>query len=283
MPDLSFLLKVSRPRFWIYVFGPYLIGLAAGAPSRGAFVSFGVAAFAVFFLLPANLLIYGINDIFDFETDKLNPKKQEYEMLVRPAEHRGLAVAIVLLNLPFIIGALFMNAVVSVSMIAFLFLSVFYSAPPFRAKAIPIVDSMFNALYVMPGILGYGLMFGELPPASAIVAAVLWTMAMHAYSAIPDIQADREAKVETVATLLRREGTLLYCSACYLLSAVLAFRQLGVFAGVLGMVYLGLMAASILTKQTGGVYRIYRYFPVVNSACGFVLFWYAAVQNLFIR
>ena len=86
MPYFRFLLKVSRPRFWLYVFGPYLVGLAAGASAREDFLQFKVFAFALYFLLPANLLIYGVNDIFDFETDKLNPKKQDYEILVQPAD-----------------------------------------------------------------------------------------------------------------------------------------------------------------------------------------------------
>lgn len=279
LPPLKFLLKVSRPRFWIYVFGPYLIGLVAGASSRPDLLSVGVIAFAIYFLFPANLLIYGVNDIFDFETDKLNPKKQEYETLVQPSDRRGLFIAILLTNLPFIIAAFFLNTVTLFAMAGFLLLSIFYSAPPFRAKAIPIVDSMFNALYFLPGVFSYGIMTGKLPPATAMIAAFLWTMAMHAYSAIPDIQADTEAGVETVATLLRREGTLLFCSACYLLSAILAFRYLGAFAGILGIIYLSLMAASLFTRQTGGVYRIYQYFPLVNSACGFLLFWFVAIGN----
>ncbi len=280
MPPLNFLLRVSRPRFWIYVFGPYLIGLAAGASSRFDVLSVSVVAFAVYFLFPANLLVYGVNDIFDFETDKLNPKKQEYETLVRPGDRKGLIYAILITNVPFVLAVFFLNGVAKMAMVGFLFLSILYSAPPIRAKAIPIVDSMFNSLYFMPGIFAYGIMTGELPPATAMIAAFLWTMAMHAYSAIPDIQADKEAKVETVATLLRREGTLFFCSACYLLAALFAFPHLGVFAGILGIVYLAMMAASLLTRQTGGVYRLYRYFPILNSACGFLLFLYVALGKI---
>ena len=283
MPDFRFLLKVSRPRFWLYVFGPYLVGLAAGASSREDFLQIKVFAFALYFLLPANLLIYGVNDIFDFETDKLNPKKQDYEILVQPADRWRLVGAILLLNIPFVFASFFMNGVALISMWAFLLLSVFYSTPPIRAKAIPVVDSMFNALYVMPGIFAYGIMSGELPPLMSIIAATLWTMAMHAYSAVPDIKVDKDAGVETIATLLGRNGTLLFCSACYLLAAMFAFPYLGPFAGILGLVYLALIGLSLFTKQTGGVYRIYQYFPFVNSACGFLLFWYAAIENLWRR
>lgn len=280
MPAFRFLINVSRPRFWLYVFGPCLVGLAAGASSRSDFLSVGVVAFAVYFLFPANLLIYGINDIFDFETDKLNPKKQEYETLVHPSEHRGLLLAILITNLPFVIAAFFLNDVARISMIGFLLLSVFYSAPPVRAKAIPLVDSMFNALYLLPGIFGYGLITGDLPPAMAACSAFLWTMAMHAYSAIPDIASDRRAGVETVATFLGKYGTLLFCSICYLVSAILAFPFLGIFAGLFGLIYLTLMAISVFGGNSSGVFGIYRHFPAINSTVGFILFWFITYENL---
>lgn len=283
MPVLRFLVQVSRPRFWLYVLGPYLVGLAAGAPSRIDFLAFSIFAFAAYFLFPANLLIYGVNDIFDFETDKLNPKKQEYETLVKPADRRQLVLAILALNVPFIIGSFFLDTMAWVSFGCFLLFSVFYSAPPFRAKTLPIIDSIFNVLYVFPGIFGYIMISGEFPPILAVTAAFLWTMAMHAYSAIPDIEADAQAGVETVATFLGKNGTLFFCAACYLGSAVFAFPFLGVFAGILGMIYLVLIAVSIFTKQEAGVFGIYKHFPLVNSVTGFALFWYAAYENLLRR
>ena len=280
MPAFRFLIQVSRPRFWLYVLGPYLVGLAAGASTRWDFASVAVAAFFVYFLFPANLLIYGVNDIFDFETDKLNPKKQDYELLVRPEDRRGLVLAILISNLPFAVAAFFLNGVAIFSMTGFLLLSVFYSAWPTRAKSIPIVDSMFNALYFLPGVFGYGIMTGNLPPVMAIAAAFLWTMAMHAYSAIPDIASDRQAGVETVATFLGRNGAHLFCAACYLSSAILAFPYIGVFAGIFGMIYLSMMAVSLFAKSLS-TFRIYEYFPLINAAIGFVLFWIAAFENLF--
>jgi 4-hydroxybenzoate polyprenyltransferase len=34
-----------------------------------------VVLLMIYFTYPANLLVYGVNDIFDYETDKLNAKK----------------------------------------------------------------------------------------------------------------------------------------------------------------------------------------------------------------
>lgn len=280
MPDARFLLKVSRPRFWLYVFGPYLVGVAAGAASREDFLRLEIFLFAIYFLFAANVLVYGVNDIFDFETDRRNPKKAEYEMLVRPESHRGLIREIVLLNTPFILAAVFLTPRALPSLVGFLFFSVFYSAPPIRAKAVPVLDSVFNILYVFPGAFAYQMLTGSFMPWMLFAAAGLWTMAMHAYSAIPDIRADREAGVSTIATLLADRGTLVFCLSAYLASAALASIYLGYFAIALAAVYTAMIGLSWFSNKEDGVFSIYKYFPIVNAAIGFTLFWYVAFKTL---
>ncbi|MDI1241726.1 MAG: prenyltransferase [bacterium] len=281
MPSLQFLVKVSRPRFWLYVFGPYIVGLAAGASTRDDFVAIENLVFGLYFLLPANLLVYGINDVFDWETDRLNPKKAEYEMLVQPDLHRQLFVSISLLNLPFAAAAYFLVPQSLPSLAGFIFFSVFYSAPPIRAKAIPIVDSLFNILYVFPAAFAYQMMTGHFPPWTVMIAAGLWTMAMHAYSAVPDIGADRKAKVSTVATFLGKNGTLMFCLIAYLGSAALAFQYLGVWVIIPAAVYAAIIGFSWASKNGEGVFRIYQRFPIINALIGFVLFWMVAWPKLF--
>src|SRR5690606_26943780 len=227
MLDLRFLLAVSRPRFWLYVLGPYLVGLAAGASTVADMTSVTATVFGIYFLFPANLLIYRVTDVYDFETDRLNPKKRDYELLVKPEAHRPLLWTIGVLNGPFIIAAYFFVPYTLPSLVGFVFFSLDYSAPPIRAKAIPILDSIFNVLYVFPGAFAYQMLTGEFPPWAVFGAAALWTMAMHAYSAIPDIEADREAGVNTVATLLGKSGTLLYCLAAWVAAAALSYQYLG--------------------------------------------------------
>ena len=62
----------------------------------------------------------------------------------------GLLIAIAVLNLPFLIAALILTPSALPSLAAFLSFSILYSAPPVRAKAAPILDSIFNILYVFP-------------------------------------------------------------------------------------------------------------------------------------
>ncbi len=281
MSDLRFLLKVSRPRFWFYVFGPYILGLIAGATTINNLVNGPTILFALYFLLPANLLIYGVNDIFDYETDRLNDKKTDYEALVDQARHKVLIIWISLFNIPILFLAFVSFAAAWISIGGFLFFSIFYSAPPIRAKTKPFLDSAFNILYVFPGIFGYYLMANKLPPIHIIIAAGCWTAAMHAYSAIPDIEADRRAGLKTIASVLGPFGTLAICSLLYLAAAVISFSYLGFVSITLGAVYLILMAASVVSVRTGTLFKLYKAFPVINVLAGFIIFWHIALEKFF--
>jgi lycopene elongase/hydratase (dihydrobisanhydrobacterioruberin-forming) len=107
----------------------------------------------------------------------------------------------------------------------------------------------------------------------------LWTTAMHAYSAVPDINADRESGLSTIATFLGGRGTLILCLLLYLASAVLTFNYLGAISFVLAAIYALMIAASFAAINADRVFSVYRLFPIVNTACGFLLFWYAVYLN----
>lgn len=281
MPDLKFLSKVSRPRFWIYLFGPFLVGLVSAAESTDDLSGIFVILFGIYFLWPANLLVYGINDIFDYETDRLNEKKIGYETLVGPERRWPLLFAIIVLNLPFVVAGVLVSVTALMTMFAFLLLSVFYSAPPVRAKGIPIVDSAFNVLYILPGIFAYQMLAGSPPMLVLVLAASFWTIAMHAYSAIPDIDADQKAGLNTIATLLGSPGTHIFCLLAYLASALLLMTEAPALGVGIGFVYTTLMLVSLAFGSGGGrgVFRVYRLFPLVNTMTGFTLFWYVALTR----
>lgn len=273
-------IRISRPRFWLYLFGPYLVGLAAGATSTSDFLRLDSLLFGFYFLLPANLLVYGINDIFDFETDRLNPKKAQYEMLVRPDTHRELALWMIVLNLPFLVGSYFLVSHALAPLAIFLVLSVLYSAPPVRAKTLPIVDSLFNVLYVFPGIFAYQMLTGAFPPIAIVIAGGLWTAAMHAYSAIPDIDADRAASIETVATKLGKTTTLAFCFLAFIGAAIFSYAYLGVLSIVLCVNYLSMIVVS-MSLSNERVFTIYKIFPLLNAVAGLALFFSVAISKLY--
>jgi 4-hydroxybenzoate polyprenyltransferase len=275
------ILKISRPRFWIYEIGPYIIGIAAAAGTTlHAWFLAPVIIFFLFFTYPANLYIYGINDMFDYETDKLNPKKTLYESLVLPAEWPKLWKHIILFCAPFLVYGFFvLNTPTFIALLAFFFFAGFYSSPPIRAKARPFLDSIFSAgHYVATAVFSYlmityflHLEISWLNLTIGTLAGMFWAIAMHAYSAVPDIQADRDAKLETIATKLEKNNTIILCAVLYALSGILAFKFLGLISVVLSLVYIMFMIKSLKTTDEQ-LFKIYTYFPKINSLSGMIIF-----------
>jgi len=260
---LRYLLVLSRPRFWLYLAGPVVVGVAAAAETvPDLFLPVGFALFG-YFLLPANVLLYGVNDIFDAEIDTENPKKTERE--ARWQGGRAVIASVVASGL--LAGPLFaLTATAAWPWLAgFLVLAVQYSAPPARFKTTPLLDSLSNGLYILPGIAAYAAIAGMQPPAMAVVGAWLWTMGMHTFSAIPDIDPDRRAGIRTTATWLGKRRTYGYVAACWLAAAG-AFAVVNIRLGTLMAVY-PIFVAWVATSSVA-VDRAYWWFPALNTAVG---------------
>ena len=260
------LLRRSRPRFWLYLAGPVLVGAAYGADSVEELFGLPAVAMFAYFLLPANVYLYGVNDLFDADVDAENPKKEGREM--RWSGDPAVLAAVVLSGLG-LLGLLALVPPVARPWLGgFLVLATAYSAPPLRLKTRPPHDSVSNGLYVLPGAAAYATLAGAHPPLLALVGGWAWTMGMHTFSAVPDIEPDRRAGIRTTATALGERATLLYCAACWLLAAAV-FALLDVRAGVLLLLY-PLLVAGIDAADVA-VERAYWWYPAINTVVGMVL------------
>ena len=263
MSRTGYLLKLSRPRFWIYLAGPVLVGAAFGAPSPSELVSAPVLALLAFFLLPANVLLYGINDVFDADVDRENPKKDDREV-----RYSGQRFVVIVVVVSAVLGLALVPLLPAGSLfwvLGFYLLGIGYSAPPIRFKTTPVLDSVSNGLYFTPGAAAYAALAGSQPPALAVAGAWLWTMGMHTFSAIPDIEPDRAAGIRTTATALGERRSYAYCGGCWALAA-LCFGALDARLGALFAVY-PILVAGIATA-TIDVSRAYWWFPAINTAVG---------------
>lgn len=273
-------LKISRPRFWPYLLGPFVIGAVAASTVTDIKIDAWLVLMALFYTYPANFIIYGTNDVYDYDTDKLNPKKRNYEALVGPKQRDAvlrqvtLWLAVGYLLLEFVPGY---HDVSHWGLLGFYFFGLMYSMPPIRAKARPLLDSLFNVLYIFPAMVSYGLLTLQFPNWRLFAAAGIWCMAMHAYSAVPDIAADGKAKIKTIATWLGARGTLLFCIACYITAAALSWPELQWFSVVAGSLYIGIVLLSLVNPDREQVFKLYKYFPYINFAVGGALFSYIAL------
>ena len=263
---LRYLLVLSRPRFWLYLAGPVAVGVTYGIGDVSDLFTPVTISLAGYFLVPANVFLYGINDLFDADVDELNPKKDD-----REARWQGdrLTVTAVGLAAGLGIGTFAITPRIAWPYLAgFLVLSAGYSAPPLRFKTTPLADSVSNGLYVLPGAAAYATAAGSQPPLAALVGAWLWTMGMHTFSAIPDIEPDRAAGIRTTATVLGARRTYLYCLACWAVAAA-AFATVDIRLGLLLGVYP--IFVTWVARSAVSVDRAYWWFPALNTAVGTLL------------
>jgi 4-hydroxybenzoate polyprenyltransferase len=265
---VGYLFWVSRPRFWLYLAGPLLVGVVYAANSPDALWSPLVVGLFVYFLLPANVFLYGINDIFDADIDAENPKKSDEGKEVQYGGNRSVVIAV---GLAALIGVAFLPTLsvpAGAALGGFLLLGAAYSVPPVRFKTTPLLDSASNGLYVLPAVVGFTAVAGSLPPLLAIAGGWVWAMGMHTFSAIPDIEPDRAAGIRTTATMLGEAWTLAYCAGCWIVAAVAMGLVHPAFVAVFAIypLFVGLIAF-----QGIAIDRAYWWFPAVNSAAGAVL------------
>ncbi|MFB6301046.1 MAG: prenyltransferase [Halobacteriales archaeon] len=271
MARLRYLLALSRPRFWLYLAGPVIVGVTFGARDPGMLFSTPAIALFLYFLLPGNVLLYGINDVFDADIDVTNPKKNENAREVRYEGDRTVLAAIALATV-IGIGLSWYIATITIAaipwLIGFFALAVAYSTPPIRFKTTPLLDSLSNGLYILPGIAAYVTLAGHQPPLAGILGGLFWTMGMHTFSAIPDIEPDRRAGITTTATWLGKRGTYLYCAIVWLAAAG-AFATLSMRLGAAMLLYplfiLGVAGTDI------AVDRAYWWFPALNTLMGMMI------------
>jgi 4-hydroxybenzoate polyprenyltransferase len=93
-------------------------------------------------------------------------------------------------------------------------------------------------------------------------------MAMHTFSAVPDIEPDRKAGIETTATFLGREKTYAYCGILWMVSGLLVSLW-NLYAGFLILVYPVLATSFFLSDLSDS--EAYWYYPYINAFIGMVL------------
>ncbi len=266
----------SRPVSWINTAFPFGAAyLMAGGRVDVAFVV-GV----VYFLIPYNLLMYGLNDVFDYESDLRNPRKGSIEGVVLDRRwHRTTIWAAVLSNLPFLVALVLIGSVASTAVLAVsVFAVLAYSVPVLRFKERPLLDSATSSThFVSPAVFGLVLAGGEMGTTAlaALGGFFLWGMASQAFGAVQDVTADREAGIASVATWLGAARTVRLSMALYAAAGlvVLGTGWPGALAGLLVIPYIVSIAPfrSVPDAESEVANRGWRRFIWLNLVTGFLI------------
>jgi 4-hydroxybenzoate polyprenyltransferase len=222
MNILKQLFVSSRPLSWINTAFPFAAGYLMTTRQLDATFVIGT----IFFLIPYNLAMYGINDVFDYESDMRNPRKGGVEgAVLDPRMHRITLWAVLITNVPFLVYLVAVGSPLSWLVLAVsMFAVVAYSMKGLRFKEIPFLDSITSSThFVSPAIYGLVVAGALFTPAlwGILVAYFLWGIASHAFGAVQDIQADREGGLSSVATAMGAAWTSRFALGAYALAGVL--------------------------------------------------------------
>ena len=260
---LKRLLYISRPVLWINTVGPALVGMWL----TGDLWRWEALPLLIWLTLPFNLLIYGVNDVFDQETDAKNPRKGSLEgAKILPEEVLPIWRGVLLTNVPFLIyfvSVMPYRAALWILLYAVLFVG--YSAPPLRFKARPYLDSLSNAAYAFP------LVFVPLALESPVVwpaalGLMAWSAAKHTFDASQDVDEDRRVGIKTTAVRLSIKGVVLWSGAWWTI-ATICFALVSPLVTLVNAAYAGGLLYALWrlpSPETG--HRLYKYsiaFPYV--------------------
>jgi len=257
------LLYISRPVLWINTLGPATVGMWL----TGHLFVWEALPVLLWLTLPFNLLIYGVNDVFDQETDAKNPRKGTLEgARIDRSEVRPVVLGVILTNAPFLIYSLLFVPLSAIAwMLLYALLFVGYSVPPARFKARPYLDSLSNAAYAFP-LVFVPLALGRGSVWPAALGLMAWSAAKHTFDAVQDVNEDSRVGIMTTAVRLGPHGVVLWSGAFWALATV-CFALVNVPVALLNAAVAGMLLYVLHqspTPETG--HRLYKYsiaFPYV--------------------
>jgi 4-hydroxybenzoate polyprenyltransferase len=268
---LLFLIQVSRPIIWPVLPLVYVLGLNA------SHASFSAAAVAQMVLLtfPMNLVGCGLNDIYDYESDRRSRRRRAVWGAVVGNEDRPLVFRAALAMMPLIVVAAcathnWDNIIATVLLVLVAWL---YSVPPLRLKERPPLDSLANGFgyFLLPFTMGYSLNADARTMPLKYYLLALCVCGVHALATAADYEADRAAGHRTLAVKFGRRA-----AAAVAFVAFLTAWLFGDFNGVAVRAYIACCTIGIL------VVTLIPHSIVITAACVTIFFGFivAAICHL---
>ncbi|HIV56671.1 MAG TPA: prenyltransferase [Candidatus Stackebrandtia faecavium] len=278
MSTIRPLLIASRPLSWINTAYPF----AAVYLLTTGRIDISLVVGTVFFLVPYNLAMYGVNDVFDYESDLANPRKGGAEgAKLPPRLHSTTLASAAILVVPFVIALAILGAQRPMSWLVLavsLFAVLAYSVKGLRFKEIPVLDSITSSTHFVTPAL-YALALAGTTVTSAIVMTMVaffcWGMASHAFGSVQDIVPDREAGIGSIATVLGAATTVRLAVALWAAAGVLMLFTPwpANLAALAALPYIISVAPYLHVDDTHSetANRAWRRFLAINYAVGFAI------------
>lgn len=214
------LLVISRPIVWLPTVGIYYLGVLMGPHTTWTWaVVLGLA----FFTLPVGIIVYGLNDIADRESDAQNTRKGSVNGAVVTQNEIGFIVAAAvsttfIFSVAFALGGHYFAAL---GVVLLLGISYLYSTPPFHYKGRPILDLVAVGLTVLAAYLtGFlvneaGFSLAYLPSWHVLFTLFCCAAAVDIILEVVDYDVDKRIGDKTTAVLVGKRAAMLLGAALF--------------------------------------------------------------------
>ncbi|MFK7797738.1 MAG: UbiA family prenyltransferase [Aureispira sp.] len=237
LAQLLFYLKVSRPGLWFATLWLYLLPTSQMTDIYQSW-PFWYGLFYVCF--PLNFLVYGWNDMVDYETDALNPRKDSFWFGARGSKEqlqvlwRAIAFSQVLF-FPALIWA--GGWKVALFLLLFTIINGLYNLPERGLRSHPPLELLCQVGYLLVVPLSIWVNQLEGLPWQTYLYLFLFAMQSHIMGEVMDIVPDTKAGRKTTGTVLGTKRTKLLIIGIVFLEVTLLFSiyQEYIFGGLLAL------------------------------------------------
>lgn len=218
---LTLLVKVSRPVGWITAPLVFSIGLFYSGAKLAPLSVLQILLLS----FPYCILLYGTNDIYDYKSDTLNPRKTSIKL--DPKYHFIVKKSSSFVALVLVIGSLItLNLSNILATVSLLFFSYYYSAPPLRLKERPPLDSFSNGvLFFIVFSMGWSFGKGVFDIPAKIYFVSGCVMGIHSFSTVMDYTIDKGVGDRTFAVVFGKRTASAF--ALVLFISTLMFSKIG--------------------------------------------------------
>ena len=279
--NLLFYLKISRPGLWFAAIWLYILPTGQMESLLYSW-TFWYGLFYVTF--PLNFIVYGWNDIVDYEIDKHNIRKDSFWFGARASKEQldKLGRVIVLAQLLFFTPLLFFSDwKITLVFAAFILRNGLYNLPGKGLRTLPPLELLAQVGYLLIVPLSIYINDTKNIPILTYVYLLLFAWQSHLMGEVMDIEPDRASGRKTTATILgvkKAKWLIISIVIAEVLLMFIAYNEY-IFGGflALGLLWL-LLDVLVLFKSNNYTVGQMKLFALGSNAVAFITMiyvWYS--------
>ena len=281
LQQVLFYLKVSRPGLWFATVWLYLLPTSL-VDTIWTSIPFWIGL--VYVTFPLNFMVYGWNDMVDFDTDQVNPRKDSFWFGAKGTQEQlqNLWRPILIIQILFVPILIYFSGWQFLGLItAFVFINGLYNLPNNGLRSRPPLELLCQVGYVMTATFSVFINQVANLPYLTYFYLLLFAWQSHLIGEVMDIEPDRKANRRTTATLLGMKKTKLLIIGVVLIEVglLLFVYKDFIFGGMLaiGLLWLVLDLFWIYKTKTYTVeqMRLFGLMSNVVALASMIYVWYS--------